>query len=522
VQASTSLARVAETDSASSYYHVERTFSEFMLSAYGQQGGAPGIGPFAPDVFETSYANNNIAKCQDCHMRDVVGKGCNKQGVPTRPDGSVEHPQSGQPLHDLTGGNAWVSYVLASAIPGSPNYDAVNDSLLNQGANVLTLNLTQGEGIDPVALLAGAERAKQQLQLAASVQNFIYNATTGDLSFRIQNQTGHKLISGFPEGRRMFVNIRFYQGTNLLQEVNPYDYTTGTLKGLPDSPLLATNESYVDQLVYEMHPTSSLINEDETFHFALATGRYKDNRIPPKGFRIAEAETRLSEPWYSGVQAKGYFTSEEYAGGYDDVSLADYGIEVPNADYVEVNLYYQTTSREYIKFLRDEINGNVNTLLDPNAYIIQTDPFFDRLKAWGDTIWQLWTHNMNVEGAAPFLMASASNGMTPEPPSAQCDTPGTPQNLVATSGRKSVDLAWEPGDPAPVTGGYNIYYDQAGKYQILDTVDTAITSYTDRRLNRTTTYCYSVTAWNDCNGNGAYDVGDAESAYTPTVCTTTQ
>ena len=30
-----------ETNPAYSYFHVERTFSEFMLSAYGQQGGAP-------------------------------------------------------------------------------------------------------------------------------------------------------------------------------------------------------------------------------------------------------------------------------------------------------------------------------------------------------------------------------------------------------------------------------------------------------------------------------------------------
>jgi hypothetical protein len=83
---------------------------------------------------------------------------------------------------------------------------------------------------------------------------------------------------------------------------------------------------------------------------------------------------------------------------------------------VEVNLYYQTTSREYIEFLRDEINGTGNlTLTDPGAgggpaYIVQTDPFFAQLKAWGDTIWNLWTHNMNVDGAAPFLMTQATFG----------------------------------------------------------------------------------------------------------------
>jgi hypothetical protein len=416
----------SENHSASSYFHVERTFSEFMLSAYGQQGGAPGVGPFAPTEFNTSYPNNYIAKCQDCHMRDVGGKGCSlKDGVDRTGDpattGSIEHPNSGQPLHDMTGGNAWVSYVLASAITGSPNYDSTNDQLLNQDSSVLTLDLGQGLGIDPVALLAGVDRAKQQLHRAASIQNSNYDASTGALSFRIQNQTGHKLISGFPEGRRMFVNIKAYNSNNqLIYEVNPYDYDAGTLKGLtynyqsgipaPPGPL-GTNEVYIDELVYEAHPSSTLTEEDHTFHFALATDRYKDNRIPPKGFRINDAAARISQPRWHGTDAPGYFTAAEYAGGYDDVAINISS----GAVSVEINLCYQTTSREYIEFLRDEINGNPdNMTLPSNAYIVQTDPFFSQLKAWGDTIWSLWTHNMNVDGARPFLMAQAKIGPPPE------------------------------------------------------------------------------------------------------------
>ena len=398
-----------EASSAYSYYHVERTFSEFMLSDYGLLGGAPGIGPYAPEVFDTSYPNNYIAKCQDCHMRDVVGVGCNKTGVPIRPAESIEHPNSGQPLHDMTGGNAWVSYVLASAVPGSPNYDSTNAGLLNQGPAVLTLDLTQGEGIDPVALLAGVDRAKQQLVLAASIEGLDYDCATGELWLRVQNQTGHKLISGFPEGRRMFLNIRAYSQESLIFEANPYDPTAGTLKGLdpaysPNSPPLEAGEVHLDELVYETHPSSTLTGEDETFHFALATGRYKDNRIPPKGFRVAESPDRLCEPVWHGAAALDYFSPDEYAGGHDDVSLT-----IPvGASTVEVRLYYQTTSREYIEFLRDEIKGSGRLTLPAEAYIIQTDPFFSGLSAWGDAIWQLWDHNKNVPGAAPFLMTEAS------------------------------------------------------------------------------------------------------------------
>ena len=498
-----------ELNSAYSYFHVERTFSEFMLSAYGQQNQDGTQGASTNDDFQQQGAPDitHASKCQDCHMRDVVGVGANKRGVPVRPDESIEHPWSGQPLHDMTGGNAWVSWVLASAIPGSPNYDSTNDVLLNQGPAALTLDLSQGEGVDPEALLAGVDRAKQQLLLAATIKNLTYDSSTGSLSFQVQNNSGHKLISGFPEGRRMFVNIKAYAGGSLIYEVNPYDATAGTLKGLPNSinsPSLGPNEVYVDEIVYEMHPNSDLTGEAETFHFALATGRYKDNRIPPKGFDIDGAVERLSVPAWHGEDPN-YYTDAEYAGGYDDVSLT-----IPSgADYVEVNLYYQTTSREYIEFLRDEIKGTGNLSLssptpsgEPNAYIIQDDPFFSQLKTWGDTIWNLWTHNMGVDGAAPFLMASATVGTPPGP---VCDMLAS-TTISATPGHTEITLEWSPVSGAT---GYIVYYDQSGKTQLVADVGNS-TTFTDTGLTDGIEYCYKVTAYNlSC-----------ESVFSEIVCAT--
>ena len=487
-----------ETDSAFSYFHVERTFSEFMLSAYGKNGGAATNPEFqaqgAPDI-------THAAKCQDCHMRDGVGQAAGQRDAIVRPTDSVEHPNSGQPIHDLTGGNAWVSTVLASAVSGSPNYDPTNDALLNQGPAVLTLDLNQGLGIDPVALLAGADRAIQQLQLAATIKNLAYDAGTGALSFQVQNNSGHKLISGFPEGRRMFVNIKAYAGGNLVYEVNPYDSAAGTLKGLsasytpgqglPDPQPLGANEAYLDELVYEMNPSSSdLTGETKTFHFALATGRYKDNRIPPKGFDIANAAERLSVPVWHGVEDANLYSSAEYTGGYDDVSL-----NIPTAaELVEVTLYYQTTSREYIEFLRDEINGTKTTLSsptpsgEPQAYIVQTDPFFNQLRAWGDTIWQLWTHNMNVTTAKPFVMASASVGSGGQP----CDAT-VPTLNSAEPAHSQITLGWSDEGAT----GYKVYYDQAGKAQLVADVVGNQTSHVDSGLTNGVEYCYKVTSYTD-------------------------
>jgi hypothetical protein len=504
----------SELNSAYSYLHVERTFSEFMLSAYGQQGGAA-----TNPEFQAQGAPNitQAAKCQDCHMRDVVGPGADLRNAVVRPTDSLEHPQSGQPLHDLTGGNAWVSWVLASATPGSPNFIQANADLLNQGPAALTLDLAQGEGIDPVALLAGVDRAKQQLLLAATIKNLTYDPASGALSFDVQNNSAHKLISGFPEGRRMFVNIKAYVGGSLIYEVNPYDPAAGTLVGLdypyqsghgvPDPAVLDTNETHVDELVYEMKPSSiDLTGEAKTFHFALATGRYKDNRIPPKGFDIAGADERLAVPVWHGTEDPNYFIDAEYTGGYDAVSLT-----IPTgADYVEVNLYYQTTSREYIEFLRDEINGTGNlTLSSPtpsgeaDAYVVQTDPFFNQLSAWGNTIWQLWMNNMNVEGAAPFLMTQATFGAPPT----SC-TLSPPTLNQATPGHTEVALAWSEASGAT---GYNVYYDQAGKAQFIADNGNTLT-YLDTGLTNGVEYCYKLTA---------YDA-TCESGFSNILCATPQ
>ncbi|MEA3335464.1 MAG: multiheme c-type cytochrome [Chloroflexota bacterium] len=461
----------SEVNPAYSYFHIERTFSEFMASAFAAEGGAPGEGPYDPATFQTSYANNYIAKCQDCHLPDVEGragtgrKGLYRTGDPATTE-SVEHPNSGQPFHDMTGGSAWVAWMLASAVPGSPNYDQTNYDLFNQGPAVLTLDMTAGEGLDPDMLLDGVDRSRQQLVQAAAIplDQVTYGRSSGDLDFRIVNYTGHKLISGYPEGRRMFVNIKAYDAAGeLILEINPYDYTAGTLKGLnypyidptpPSLPVvpipepLEVNQRYVDELVYEVHPSSSLTGEDESFHMVLADDRYKDNRIPPRGFDLNEAAERLILPRWHGDDAEDYFTAEENAGGYDQVSI---NIGEGAAD-VELTLYYQTTSREFVEFLRDEINGTGNLTLPPpspenDSYIIQTDPFFSQLKAWGDTIWQLWAHNMSVDGAKPFTMTQTIYSVPLAVDLAYFE---------AKPGRKGIDLTWETVSEIDHLG-FNLY-----------------------------------------------------------------
>ena len=381
-------AGVPERQAAASYFHVERTFSEFMLSAYGRQGGTNTNSKIA--AAGVSWA----AKCQDCHMRDVTGKACNKN-VATRTDLA---------LHDQTGGNAWISGILASADQGGPVYDAYNYAILSgtkyPGAKIDVAGL-QGLG---AALTNGQGRARRQLQMAADLVPI--SEATGEATIRIQNNTGHKLISGFPEGRRMWLSVKFYDATGaVIGEINPYTPLVISTNAQGNAVYVSGGELQKTRgdLVYEAKTKSSLTGEEESFHFVLATDRHKDNRIPPKGFDIAQAGARLATPQWDGNPATNYFTAAEYAGGYDEITFA----KPPGATAWKAELYYQTTSKDYIEFLRNEINGTASTLTNPppsgelQSYIVQTDPFFVSLKDWGNAIWDLWLHN---GGAAPVKM----------------------------------------------------------------------------------------------------------------------
>jgi hypothetical protein len=135
-------AGVPQRQTAASYFHVERTFSEFMLSAYGQPGGAP---------TNSKIGIGNASKCQDCHMRDVTGKSANKAGIATRTDLA---------LHDMTGGNAWVAGILASADQSSSAYDPYNYAILSgskyPGAKV---DVTGLQGTARLCWMAKGERS---------------------------------------------------------------------------------------------------------------------------------------------------------------------------------------------------------------------------------------------------------------------------------------------------------------------------------------------------------------------------
>ncbi|MFN2161943.1 MAG: hypothetical protein ACK2UN_07725, partial [Candidatus Promineifilaceae bacterium] len=83
-----------------------------------------------------------------------------------------------------------------------------------------------------------------------------------------------------------------------------------------------------------------------SFHFALNNEIVSDNRIPPRGYSFVE---------YNSLQAAPYSDSKPDPDLYADGQYWDMtGYALPaDVAWGNVRLIYQTASKEYIEFLRD-------------------------------------------------------------------------------------------------------------------------------------------------------------------------
>jgi hypothetical protein len=408
-------------------FPIERTYSEWLMSAYNTPEG----------VYAPQFGGNEdtVATCQDCHMRDTTGVGCNKSGTPTRDD---------LPMHDLTGGNTFVPLLLDTLFPGETNQSA---------------------------LANGIARAESMLKKAASMNLTVTESGNNYLAqVRVTNETGHKLPSGYPEGRRIWLNVKAYnENDQLIYESGAYDPATGILTHDADAKIYEIKPGIADDVAavtgYEVGPS---------FHFAINSKIYFDNRIPPRGFTNANFESIQSPPiGYS-------YPDGQY---WDDTQ---YLLPGPSATIIVV-LYYQTTSKEYVEFLRDE-----NVTND-----------------WGTTFYNLWSDNGK---SAPIVMRADTANVTPmagnSPPVLDPIGPQTTDENVSLS---FAVTASDPDGPSPAlttstlpTGAtYTDYgdgtasfdwtptFDQAGVYPVIfyatddsSAIDSEIVQITVNNVNR--------------------------------------
>jgi hypothetical protein len=311
-------------------FPIERTYDEWLYSEYAQQG------VYAPR-FAGSKADGLVSACQDCHLPRAAGTAADPAFNPVTRDCETT---GCLPEHVMVGGNTWVPALLQ-----------VPDWRLSAESEASTLHETMVQ-------------ARQMLGRAATLTVTLTLSDTARVAtVRVTNHTGHKLPTGYPEGRLMWLNLKAYDAEGVLvYESGAYDGATGRLQRDTDVKVYEVKQGITPELAAFLGKPAGA-----SFHFVLNNTTVKDNRIPPRGY----SQALYDRP---GLRPVG----EDYADGqnWDDTVYM-----VPlETERVVVTLYYQTASREYVEFLA--ANGGIDGLALAELWASLKSPPEVMARAW--------------------------------------------------------------------------------------------------------------------------------------------
>jgi hypothetical protein len=352
---------------------IERTYSEWQQSYFADLIFRDGYNDLPTDDFPVLAEGEG---CQGCHMPDsqsVSARACVYE---------LEGSRTGDlPMHQFAGGNSWMLEVIKGVYG-----DALE---LNVSGAKEALDLTRSYALNMLQ------------NQSALIESTINSQTTDLLSLavKVTNLTGHKLPTGYPEGRRMWIHVEVMNGANaVIWQSGAYNETTGVLT---EDPQIKIYESL--QGIYNQNNDTCEItdtNGDKKFHFVLNNCIAKDNRIPPLGFR-----------------------------GNDDITLKPVGITYPNhpvnagqvvnydvTNYqvpingetgpfkVTATLKYQTASKEYIDFLDRQATDNAfetENQMCNRAWT--TGPANQSRGAFMKTLWESYNRSAPVDMVMDFI-----------------------------------------------------------------------------------------------------------------------
>lgn len=280
-------------------FNEQRTYSEWVNSAYSVPGP-------------------NFRSCQNCHMTPVDDKpGCSDHL------NQYTHPTGGS-RHDFNGANRFMVELLKREY-GSQGENEVPDTYFD-------INL---------------ERMDEFLLTAATLEMTtpeVYDVAEGfsGLEVTVTNNTGHKLPSGYSEGRIMWVEVVGRYGDDVLFSSGAWNPTDG----IQEDEQLRAYEGVAEDF-----------SDGQQFRLLRNNHWLYDTRIPPLG-ATPDIETDPVGDRYAllpdGTWPNYDVTSYAFAGmdGVPDATPED---EADDVLELTVRLRYLINTPEYIGFL--EANG---------------------------------------------------------------------------------------------------------------------------------------------------------------------
>lgn len=354
-------------------YPIERTYMEWSQSTFGDS-------LFNDSVEDNADPALAAVTCQTCHMADPMdpdSQAC-RFDDPGRRAGNL-------PVHEFAGGNTWIPEVLRLEYGGASQLD--RDTAFARSRD-----------------LAFAMLQNQSAFVAITAPAGVPAPGTLNATVRVTNRAGHKLPTGYTEGRRMWLQVTARDGNDqIIYQSGAYNAATGDLTEDDDIRIYETRRG-----IWNLNGDNTCSDIDASagdrhvFRFVLNNCIVKDSRIPPEGFTGGDNPE---------TQPVGEITYPETSAGsgvlvhWDDAS---YEIDVPGGTVgpisLEARLLFQTSSKEYIEFLRDEA---VNESF-PNDCIQRstTSPGgIDWNQSRGEILYDMWT---TYGRSAPVEMESDS------------------------------------------------------------------------------------------------------------------
>jgi hypothetical protein len=362
-------------------FPIERTYTEWNRSLFSEALFRDGFGDPPTGVPALARAQ----QCQDCHMRnsvDPLAKACDLNPAGSR--------TNNLPVHEFVGANTWIPAVIKGEYG---------------------VGLQRPEDFDQTIDWARANLQSSAVVTAAvTAYEAPVGSTPGTLALRVKvtNLSGHKLPTGYSEGRRMWINVQVRDAANqMVAQSGAYDPLTAMLGA--DAQVRVYE---ILQGIWDSATTSCKTTENgaKAFHFVLNDCVAKDNRIPPLGFKPTTLDDPAGEEVYPVGQV--YPETSPGSGVLVNVDTAQYGFVLPASSVgpftATATLRYQTSSREYIEFLRNQAVANATPAENALCSGGPNRPFTvgPQGRSRGEFAYQIWNN-------APDDTSQAGYGKSP-------------------------------------------------------------------------------------------------------------
>ncbi len=280
-------------------FNEQRTYSEWLGSAFA----LPGEG---------------FRSCQDCHMAAMTEMpGCFENA-----NAGITHATGGR-RHDLAGANRFVLELL-KGIYGTAGTDEIPDFFYDNALELIDLLLPTAATVELVP--------PSEVDLSVGLSG---------LEITVTNNTGHKLPTGYSEGRVMWLEVVGRYGDEVVYSSGRYDAAAG----IEQDGQLRTYRAIADDQA-----------DGTTFHLLRNNHWVEDTRIPPRGLSPDPQTDPVGDRYTLGDD-----------GAWPNFDIATYAFPAApevvdatpeNADddvlTIDVRLLYLINTPEYVQFLADE------------------------------------------------------------------------------------------------------------------------------------------------------------------------